>query len=45
LVNAEALLPETVVRVAPDDLPESVELLPEREAIADDDVRLAELVR
>jgi hypothetical protein len=50
LLNAEALLPETVERVALEDLPERVEVLPEveflpeREAVADD-VRLAELVR
>lgn len=46
LLNAEALLPETVDRVVPDDLPERVDEdpLPEREAVADD-MRLAELVR
>ena len=44
LLNAEALLPETVERAAVEDLPERVDVLPARADVADD-VRLAELVR
>ena len=44
LLNADALLPETVERAAVEDLPERVDVHPARADVADD-VRLAELVR